>query len=886
MKNKMFWLLLTVCFCCTEAVIAFSRGTEKGTLKQDGQFLIGKLDNGLTYYIRKNENPKQNAEFFIAHNVGSLQEDDNQRGLAHFLEHMAFNGTKNFPGKNMLNSLASIGVKFGNNVNAFTSMDRTVYNISAVPVVRESVIDSVLLMLHDWSYSISCEPAEIEAERGVIREEWRRGDDTRTKMMAHIAAVEQSGSQFAKRRVIGLPEIINTFKPQTLVDYYHKWYRPDLQAIFVVGDINPVEVEKKIKKIFSSIPKGVNNAPRLMYEVPDHAEPIIDRYIDPELRAGSVRIVIKFPSLKGKERLQERFITNQLLTDMCLDMVSGRISKNTADGKSLYKTAVPTMGEIYYASKVFRITAIPLKNNYDKAFTGIIADYERLKKYGFSKEEFSDALQARKTKLQVEANKNRNPTNVDYVNRAVDAFTRGDALMDVADYYKTSLELIDKITIEDMSSFVSGNFGEKNMIVIFAGGQKDAEGFLSDERARVIIDSVRNANLSRYEYIADGGLKFNYKLKPLSLTKVSDFTPIAGATQAILPKGNKIIWIENNSNPAASISFTSYREGGFSAVEDSLLYHARMMKSCLGNFKINGMDRNTFYKFCTNNRFTVKQDIKGRYDFVYGYFMQNNPDAFFQTLYLSMCDVTADSKSFAGIRQNRIKKAVNNTSAINMFKDSCAALSYKPNSMSGKWTKEIVNGISDGDILRAYNQHFCSSEGFTYIFEGPMSFEQARPFLEKYMANLPCQKDVVRKKICRDDIWNKGMINLNYVSKNTASSKASVAVNVKGTVDYTVKNYNCARFMVMLLRDRYTKSIREQRGGSYHVGVEDEFNLYPDSYLTIRVDFDTDPKLVDELVECVWDELKNLAKESPGEQDVDKIKRYLTKSICAKSEKE
>ena len=205
---------------CGNFAIAQNNITSR--LPADSAFRTGKLENGLTYYIRKAANPAGRAEFFIVHNVGSLQEEDNQRGLAHFLEHMAFNGTKNFPGKKLLNYFGSIGVKFGANINAYTSMERTVYNISAVPVQREVVLDSALLALHDWSHYISCEPAEIEAERGVVREEWRRGDDARTRMNKGIMKFQQTGSRFAERDVIGLPEIINTFSRQTLIDYYHK----------------------------------------------------------------------------------------------------------------------------------------------------------------------------------------------------------------------------------------------------------------------------------------------------------------------------------------------------------------------------------------------------------------------------------------------------------------------------------------------------------------------------------------------------------------------------------------------------------------------------------------------------------------------------------------
>ncbi|MFA6770244.1 MAG: pitrilysin family protein, partial [Bacteroidales bacterium] len=287
-------LLLVMLF---SFAIGFSQSFDVSqNLPIDKNFKIGKLENGLTYYLREAKNPEGRAEFFIVHNVGSLQENEDQRGLAHFLEHMAFNGTKNFPDKSLLEYFGGIGVKFGYNINAYTSMDRTVYNISAVPVkLRSTIIDSALLALHDWSHYISCEQEEIDKERGVVREEWRRGDDARTRMMKSINRVVQTDSRFAERDVIGLMSVVDNFSRETLIDYYHKWYRPDLQAVIVVGDIDIDDIEQRIKERFSTIPKIENGAVKEIYSIPENKKPIIAFNTDPESKAISVRIVIKIP---------------------------------------------------------------------------------------------------------------------------------------------------------------------------------------------------------------------------------------------------------------------------------------------------------------------------------------------------------------------------------------------------------------------------------------------------------------------------------------------------------------------------------------------------------------------------------------------------------------
>ncbi|HHU26721.1 MAG TPA: insulinase family protein, partial [Bacteroidales bacterium] len=331
-------------------------------LPVDDEYLIGTLDNGLTYYIREATNPRGRAEFFIVHNVGSLQEEDDQRGLAHFLEHMAFNGTKNFPGKSLLEYFGSIGVKFGANINAYTSMDRTVYNISDVPVDRSSVVDSALLALHDWSHYITCDAEELEKERGVVREEWRRGDVSATRMMKAISRFQQTGSRFAERDVIGLPSVIDTFERQTLIDYYHRWYRPDLQAVIVVGDIDKTEMEQRIIRTFSTIP-AVKDAPvRQTYDVPDNKEPIVGYFTDPETSAISTRITIKIPPLTHEEKQSDLYLYEELLDKVFLEMMRNRFRVAATNPEAPFRTVIPVFSTISYASKLFTSTAIPVED--------------------------------------------------------------------------------------------------------------------------------------------------------------------------------------------------------------------------------------------------------------------------------------------------------------------------------------------------------------------------------------------------------------------------------------------------------------------------------------------------------------------------------------------
>ena len=268
----------------------------------DPKVRTGVLDNGMTYYIRHHDNPAQRADFFIVHNVGALEEEDNQDGLAHFLEHLAFNGTWHYPDDSMNEFLAANGVMFGSNVNAYTAREHTVYNLSNIPLHRDSFIDSVLLIIHDWSSYITCSPEQLEAERGVIREEWRRGDDTRTRVSTKLEQYEYAGSKHSRRSVIGSIDIINNFKRQELLDFYHTWYRPDLQAVVVVGDIDVDTMERKVRDLFSSIPAVEDPAPKVHYQIPYTPQPVIATVTDKEINYTALKITYKQPHPTSLQR--------------------------------------------------------------------------------------------------------------------------------------------------------------------------------------------------------------------------------------------------------------------------------------------------------------------------------------------------------------------------------------------------------------------------------------------------------------------------------------------------------------------------------------------------------------------------------------------------------
>ena len=358
---------------------------------------------------------------------------------------------------------------FGYNVNAYTAMDRTVYNISAVPVkVRSTIIDTALLALHDWSHYISCEQEEIDKERGVVHEEWRRGDDARTRMMKGINKAIQTGSRFAQRDPIGLMEVVDNFSRETLLDYYHKWYRPDLQAIIVIGDIDVKDIEQRIKARFSSIPKTENGAVREVYSIPENRTPIVSYLTDPESKAVSVRMVVKIPHRTTQERSSYLATFDQLTQSLFLNMFQARTTEATSKKDAPCKAIIPVFGEVVYACSTFSTTAVPKDSKSTlEALKSIVTEIEKVTKYGFEPEELEKSRARILRGIETLYKRSKESTNKDYVSAAVDHFTRDSPLLDIDANYKLSKELLHKITIEDINLAVERILSDKNRVIIF-----------------------------------------------------------------------------------------------------------------------------------------------------------------------------------------------------------------------------------------------------------------------------------------------------------------------------------------------------------------------------------------------------------------------------------
>ena len=434
---------------------------EMPKLPVDPDVRYGHLDNGLTYYIRHNEQPKQRCEFHIAQAVGAILEEDHQNGLAHFLEHMAFNGTQHFPGKGIINYFESVGVNFGGNINAYTSLDETVYRLSDVPTYREGIVDSALLVMHDWACGLLLLPEEIDAERGVILEEWRTGRTAQRRIWKEMQAKMYPGSQYAIRDVIGDTAVINNFEYQAIRDYYHKWYGPDNQAIVVVGDINVDSIEAKIKRLWADVPARPNRGERPIYSVENNTAPLIAIVTDPEAQGSRVTIQYKADKLPAAVLGTAQEYVINLVRELVCDMLDERLSDLSMNPQASFTGAGCQYGEIVKERDAFMAVAIPKEGKEAKAFNDLLFELEKMRRYGFTQAELDRVKNEKLNSMEKLYNERNTRRNINLARECIRHFEDGEVMPGIEwenEMVKSVLPMIDlKVVNEMAASFIHAN---------------------------------------------------------------------------------------------------------------------------------------------------------------------------------------------------------------------------------------------------------------------------------------------------------------------------------------------------------------------------------------------------------------------------------------------
>ena len=841
----------------------------------DPNVRIGKLDNGLTYYIRHNELPEKRADFYIAQKVGSILEEDNQRGLAHFLEHMCFNGTTNFPGKGIINWLETIGVRFGENLNAYTSIEETVYNIDNVPVIRDGIVDSCLLILHDWANDLTLAEAEIDNERGVIHEEWRTGQGAMMRMYEQALPKTMEGSKYGHRLPIGTIEVIDNFPYQALRDYYEAWYRPDQQGIIVVGDIDVDKVEAKIKELFSPIQMPAN-APERKYEpVPDNKEPIVTIAKDKEQPSTMIYLWHKHPATPNEAKGNIGYLVQNYLFSMISSMMHARLEelRQGANPPFIYAASGDSDFLMAKTTEAFVGMAMSKDDGIPTALSALVREIERARKFGFTASEYARAKADYLRELESAYNERDKMKNDEYVEEYVRHFIDNEPIPGIETEYAIMNQLVPNIPVEAINSILPQLIKDENIVINIFGPDKEGMVYPTEAEILDVLKKTKAEEITAYEdKVSDEPLlKETPKAGKIVKTEEGPF----GSTALTLSNGVRVV-VKNTDFKADDIRMRAYSPGGTSIFGTNEFIQIKMLNSVaslggLGNFSNVDLE-----KVLAGKKASVNAIVGSQTEILSGYCSPKDLETLMQLVYLSFTAPRMDDAAFESFKQ-RTKASLANQEANPMtaLTDTLQKEMYGNHPMAKRFKAEMVDQIDYNRIMEMYKDRFKEAGDFTFLFVGNINMEEAKPLIETYLGGLPTINRKENFKDIQMDI-RKGT-HKNVFEKQMETPKASVISIISGNCEYNLKNDLLMTMLSQTMDMVYIETIREKEGATYGVSTTGMISRYPKDEAVFQIYFDTDPAKREKMEQLVMAELQKVAQEGPRPEHLAKVKEFLLK---------
>ena len=841
----------------------------------DPNVRIGKLENGLTYYIRHNELPEDRADFYIAQKVGSILEEENQRGLAHFLEHMCFNGTTNFPGKGIINWLETIGVRFGENLNAYTSIDETVYNINNVPVMRDGIVDSCLLILHDWANDLTLDPKEIDNERGVIHEEWRTGQGAMMRMYEQALPKAFEGSKYGHRLPIGTIEVIDNFPYQALRDYYEKWYRPDQQGIVVVGDIDVDKVEAKIKEIFSPIEMPANPAERVYEAVPDNKEPIITIAKDKEQPMTMIYIWHKHPATPNEAKGNMGYLVQNYLFTMIESMLNARLEELKQSAEPPFIDAGSGNNDFLLAKTVeaFAGIAISKEDGIPTALAAIIREIERARKFGFTASEYARAKAEYLRMLESAYNERDKMKNNQYVQEYIRHFIDNEPIPGIEMEYTIMNQLAPNIPVEAINSVLPQLIKDENIVINIFGPDKEGMVYPTEAEILDILNKTKAEEITAYvDKVSDEPLmKEAPKAGKIVKTEEGPF----GSTALTLSNGVRVV-VKTTDFKADEIRMRAFSPGGTSIFGTKEALQLKMLNSVAGLGGLGNFSNVDLEKVLAGKKATIGATISGLSEGLNGSCSPKDLETLLKLVYLSFTAPRMDDAAFQSFKQ-RTKASLANQEADPMtaLTDTLQMEMYGNHPMAGRIKAEMIDQIDYNRIMEMYKDRFKEAGDFTFLFVGNINLEEAKPLIETYLGGLPT---INRKENYQDikmDI-RKGA-HKNLFTKQMETPKATVLNIISGNCEYNLKNDLLMTMLSQTMSMVYLETVREKEGASYGVSAFGQLSRGVKDEAIFQIYFDTDPAKREKMEQIVVSELQKVAQEGPRPEHLAKVKEFLLK---------
>lgn len=851
--------------------------------QQEATYRQGRLSNGLTYYIRHNAAEPGLASFYLAQRVGSILEMPHQRGLAHFLEHMAFNGSTHFRGEGaspgLISWCESVGIKFGTNLNACTGVDRTVYHISAAPVRRQGVVDSCLLILRDWCDGLLLKEKAIDKERCVVREEWRtrRTGMAVARMMEDAFPVIFKGSKYEDAMPIGHLDVINNFSPDALRDYYNKWYRPDLQAVVIVGDVDVNVIESQIKRLFGGLSLPPNAPRRRYYPVADNKRMITHVMRDAEQPIALAHLYmkrdVKPTSVRSSERYQQEIYEHDLI---CL-MLNERLSKQQSGAKAPFTAASVKDGKflIVQTKKAFSLSVSCKSDQIEAGLSAAVGLLEQARQWGFTTGELTRAKGILRNKAERCNNQRGQLANHHYVKQCLDHYLYGEPILSTAEELHVRRKFDAELTLADVNTAIKELVTDRNQVLLLYAPQKADFRVPSTEQLERCVRGAQKKSYPAYQECVRPKMLLTAFPRPGKILAEYDHMK-AGVRVFKLSNGINV-YVKHTTFGADQVSFKLFGKGGKQLFANEDAPNLAFLKGAMEAGGWGELSAADLRSWMTGKSMRVAPFINERTQGVEGTASANDLRALFELTYLYVTQPRKDPAAYESFKERMQSFLINREANPNVtYNDAIAAARYGNNPRTAPTTMETLEKADYERIQAIYRQLFCGMNDCNVILVGNIDLQSLRPLLCRYVASLPAKNSVNSQRTAALPAVRKVDETLIY-RRRQDTPYASVSIFYDFELPYEPKSDVMLKTFKLILQMMYTDTIREESGGAYHVSVNTELDGLKMPNALLKIAFRTDPQRYEELIPLVYEQLLRLAEHGPTQELLQKSKEFLLK---------
>lgn len=846
------------------AQVASTQPAATTALPRDPAIRMGKLPNGFTYIIRKNIEPKARVQLYLANKVGSVLETDAQQGLAHFMEHMSFNGTRNFPKNALVDYLQKSGVRFGADLNAYTGFDETVYQLP-LPTDDKTVLDNGFRIMRDWAQNALLDPEEIAKERGVVLEEKRLGKGAEERMQNQYLPLLLNGSRYAKRLPIGQEEVLKNFKPETIRSFYKDWYRPNLQALIVVGDVDVEATEKLIRARFSDLKNPPAPKPRTNYTIPLLNKNQFIAVTDPEMPSTVAQIIVKHAGTTVKTTGDLR---NGLIRSLYNQMMGARFSELLKQSEPPFLQAGNSIGGFLAGLDAASTFVVARPGELEKGLKAALTETERVKKFGFTASELSRAKEEFMTSMESSYKERDKTSSENYVNEYLRLFLKGEASPGIAYEYAFYQKAVGGVLLAEINALAQRYLLDVNRDIIIMAPEKDKPVLPDAATVNRWIAAAKGEPLQAYkDDVNDKPLLAQLPLPGKVATEKKN--EALGTTELVLSNGVRVI-LKPTDFKNDEIQFYGFSPGGTSLYPDADYQSASAAAGIIGRSGVGDYSSVQLTKFLTGKQAFVSPFITERFEGLSGFATPKDLVTALQLTYLYFTAPRKDTEIFQStISRSKAGLANRSTDPNSVFADTVAAVLGNYNLRRTGPSLDKLNQISLDRAFAIYTDRFADAGDFTFTFVGSFDPEVIKPLILQYLGALPAAG---RKEEAKDLGIRPPAGRITKTVKKGKEPKATVRIVLTGPYQYNETNNNQVDALEEILQIRLDERLRETESGVYSPGVSAGYSKYPANRYTFTISFGCSPENVERLVAATFDEINKIRNNGPLQTDLDKFR--------------